>query len=270
MKINQNTKISVLIKENPAVIEAIASINKHFLKLRNPVLRKILASRVTIADAAKIGGTDVQTFFDKLVPLGFYCEEQTEKPENMKEVIPEFYQKLSKDTTIDLDVRSSLAQGVDPFKIIMDAIAKLPEGYTLKLINTFEPKPLISILRQKGYENYVVHEPPLVITYLKKSGKKSEFAETSEMKGPSSNEEIEKLLHSFENKIKKIDVRDLEMPLPMVTILKELETLPKDFLLYVHHKKVPQFLLPELQQRGYKWLIQEIDTDNIKLLIFKE
>ena len=42
MQIAANTKISVLIKENPAAIDAIATINKHFEKLRNPVLRKIL------------------------------------------------------------------------------------------------------------------------------------------------------------------------------------------------------------------------------------
>ena len=72
MKIDQYTKISQLINANPAVIEAIASINRHFEKLRNPILRKILASRVTIADAAKIGGTTVQQFYEKLGPLGFH------------------------------------------------------------------------------------------------------------------------------------------------------------------------------------------------------
>ncbi|MDX5436888.1 MAG: DUF1858 domain-containing protein, partial [Pontibacter sp.] len=56
MEIAANTKISAILKANPDAIEAIAAINRHFEKLRNPLLRKILASRVTIADAARIGG----------------------------------------------------------------------------------------------------------------------------------------------------------------------------------------------------------------------
>ncbi|WP_460879947.1 hypothetical protein [Pontibacter rugosus] len=36
MEIAANTKIAALIKENEKAIEAIASINKHFEKLRNP------------------------------------------------------------------------------------------------------------------------------------------------------------------------------------------------------------------------------------------
>ncbi len=38
MKISANTKISALINENEEVIDVIASINKHFKKLRNPYI----------------------------------------------------------------------------------------------------------------------------------------------------------------------------------------------------------------------------------------
>jgi len=84
-----------------------------------------------------------------------------------------------------------------------------------------------------------------------------------------SNVSIYKWVIKYAENIKSIDVRDLEMPLPMVTILRELEKLPEDILLYVNHKKVPEFLLPELQERGYKWMIEEIEEGNVKLLIYK-
>ena len=71
MIISANTKISALIKENSKAIDAIAEINPHFRKLKNPVLRKVLAPRVTIEMAAKIGGVDVQVFFNKLEQIGF-------------------------------------------------------------------------------------------------------------------------------------------------------------------------------------------------------
>jgi uncharacterized protein (DUF2249 family) len=79
-------------------------------------------------------------------------------------------------------------------------------------------------------------------------------------------EEIEK---QFAGRMKEIDVRHLEMPLPMVTILEEIEGLKEGDALYVHHKKLPQYLLPELEERNFKWASQDIDESNIKLIIFK-
>ena len=59
------------------------------------------------------------------------------------------------------------------------------------------------------------------------------------------------------------------MPLPMAMILNELPTLPDDHVLFVHHKKIPKFLFPELAERGYQWRIQIISEDDVKLFIFK-
>ena len=39
--------------------------------------------------------------------------------------------------------------------------------------------------------------------------------------------------------------------------------------LYVNHKKVPQMLLPELEDRGFKTWISDIEEGNVKLLITK-
>jgi TusA-related sulfurtransferase len=66
-----------------------------------------------------------------------------------------------------------------------------------------------------------------------------------------------------------IDVRDLEMPLPMLTILSALEELPEGEALYVHHKKVPQYLLPELAERHFKVFISDIADGNVKMLIHR-
>ncbi len=59
------------------------------------------------------------------------------------------------------------------------------------------------------------------------------------------------------------------MPEPMVTILKEIETIKKGQALFVEHKKIPQFLLPELEQRNFNILYKEIDCNHTILLIFK-
>ena len=271
MNINKNTKIAALLKANPAALEAIVAINSHFEKLRNPILRKVLAARVTIADAAKIGGTDVQTFYDKLTPLGFVCDQETITAADSEIPVPEFVKLLTPENTEELDVRAGLAKGSDPFNLIMDTLAKMPEGKTLKIINTFEPAPLIAVLQKKGYIYFTVRkEPTLIFTYLKFAGAAAPEASPEEALPNLSNiQEFERQLNCYGDKIKTIDVRAMEMPLPMLTILNELDALPADTLLYVHHKKIPQFLLPEIQERGFKWQTNEIAEGVVKLLIYR-
>jgi len=74
---------------------------------------------------------------------------------------------------------------------------------------------------------------------------------------------------TFIGKMKCIDVRDLEMPEPMTTILSELEKLPTAHSLFVDHKKIPQFLLPELKQRGFEILYNRKSETHLQLLIYK-
>jgi len=55
----------------------------------------------------------------------------------------------------------------------------------------------------------------------------------------------------------------------MVTILEEIEKVDVSNALFVHHKKLPQYLLPELTDRGYSFVHKEIDADNLKLIIYR-
>ncbi len=64
---------------------------------------------------------------------------------------------LNKYDKIDLDVRPSLANGVDPFGLIMQTIAKL-DGKILHIINSFETTPLYSVLGKQGFEHYAKQE----------------------------------------------------------------------------------------------------------------
>ena len=272
MKINKNTKISELIKENEAAIEAIVSINAHFKKLRNPLLRKILASRVTIDDAARIGKCEVTVFFNKLEEIGFEIEKYTSEPPKIEQTMntnenQEIVTVIESGKVTSLDVRPALAKGNDPFKEIMGALKTLEDGYVLEIINSFEPTPLIKIINSKGYVSMVKNEDEVIYTYFFKSDEAAKPIAIPNLvfKVTLKELEIEKL--KCKKEIHEVDVRDLEMPLPMVTILNKLEELNEGDVLYVHHKKVPQYLLPELAQRNFKTYIAEIDDENVKLLI---
>ena len=60
------------------------------------------------------------------------------------------------------------------------------------------------------------------------------------------------------------------MPLPMHTILEALETLPADKALFVYHKRIPVFLLPELEERKFSYRIKEISNAEVHLVIYKD
>jgi len=270
MNFNKNTRISTLIKENKDTIDVIASINKNFLKLKNPILRRVLASRVSISDAAKVGGVGIEVLIKKLEKIGFEFEGvKSQKNKTQDKIIDSMSASKEIKNLVQLDVRPTLDSGEDPFDIIMKAIKVLKDDETLQIINTFEPIPLIRKLESKGYESRTVRpEDGIIHTYFKKNTTKWVDNEVEEKvkKSPVS---FEEQLANFGDNIKKIDVRQLEMPEPMVTILKEIETLKKGQALYVEHKKIPQFLLPELEQRNFNILYKEIDCNDTKLLIYK-
>ena len=75
--INANTKIAALIKQHPDALETIVGISPKFTKLRNPILRKVIAGRTSIAMASKLGGCSIDDFFNKLQPLGFEIDKTT-------------------------------------------------------------------------------------------------------------------------------------------------------------------------------------------------
>lgn len=268
MIINANTKIAVILKQHPDALEAIISISSKFEKLRNPLLRKIMAGRTSISMASKIGGCNVNDFFDKLQPLGFEIDRNIMEEKNEKQKpVPEFFKNIGQNKITELDVRPVINSGKDPFSIIMQSVKQLESGGTLKLINSFEPTPLIQILGKQGFESYIENiNENLVNTYFYKTS-------NSIIKEPVnavSSEDWQSKLTQFKDKLVTIDVRNMEMPLPMITILEELDKLPSGKAVFVYHKRIPVFLLPELAERKFDYRIKEVSDGEVHLLIYKE
>lgn len=262
MKISQNTKISTLIKENIEAIDTIASINSHFKKLKNPLLRKVLAPRVTIADAAKIGGVSIAVFFCKLKEIGF--EVENEAPLTSVNNIA----SMDKSNLLSFDVRELISGGTDPFKEIMEKVKTLEKNQTLEIINSFEPIPLINVLKSKGFISEVIRKDDLVYTYFQKVEEVD--MEVSTETTCSSENNFDDVYKTYIGKMEYVDVRHLEMPEPMTTILEKLESLPSGFCLLVDHKKIPQFLLPELKERKFDIYYNKMDENHVQLLISRQ
>lgn len=269
MLIDENTKIGTLLKAHPKALDNIISLSPKFTKLRNPLLRKIMGARTSIAMAAKVGNCKPADFFKVLQPLGFE-EEKAHKPVpdvTGETELPEFIKNIDSANVVELDVRPIINGDGDPLSLIIKTVKDLPKGAVLKIINNFEPTPLISLLGKKGFKSYINHiDAETVHAYFYKTDDSQKLdVEINNRNG----EDWDSLLKKYEGNTIDIDVRHLEMPQPMHTILENLETLPQGKALLVQHKRIPVFLLPELKELKVEYRIKEELNGAVWLLLFK-
>lgn len=264
MKITKDTLIKKII--NKETIDKIIAINEHYKKIEPWKYEKYAASKFYVKDLAKIGEIHINILLKHIENFGFEVEYTMEEAPTFQDE----NKVLNVDTTkiVVLDVRPIIATGADPFNEIMAAIEVLKNEETLQIINVFVPIPLVNLLKGKGYKTWTnTISDNEFHTFFTKSETTAQEISINNTQAPELN--FDDTLASYGDKVKKIDVRHLEMPEPMITILKEIEILADDYVLLVNHKKIPQFLLPELESRGYKWLSKDVDGGFILFIVFK-
>jgi len=271
LTINAQTKISELLAVNSdLVIKTLVSLNKKFSKLKNPVLRNLLMKRVSIADACKISKTEIADFMSSMTGIGFKVAGDCVADAESTDASLPFKEPLD---YLELDVRPILAQDKDPLKEILSSVKMLKNGQGLKLINTFEPSPLINLLAGKGFTHRVEHaDTHTVITYFNKSGVNAADLLTIPAREPEiDDQQFDTMLASFvPEQISYLDVRELDMPKPMLAILEQTQNLTTGHALFVHHKKIPVYLLPELEKQGLQYILKTIAAGNVNMLIYKK
>lgn len=274
ISIHGNTKISELIRANKQSIEAIASVAKPLEKLRNPLIRKVMAGRTTLADAARISGHPLSDIIEALKPLGFEFLDRniaTEESKGASFFNPDFARHLDEYPQVTLDVRADLAEGTDPLKKIMGVIKTLSEDQILHLINSFEPTPLIQLLGNKGWECHMEKKSAdEVHVYFRRASASSTETPEGTIPGLTDGPDFDRRQQDFGTRLIPLDVSELEMPLPMVTILQEVSNLDNDSALLVTHKRIPIFLFDELRQRKCGFMVRQISERDVRLLIWKE
>lgn len=268
MLVNERTKIATLLKHHPDALETIVKLSPEFKRLRNPILRTLMAARTTIAMAAKIGGCKPVDFFAALKPLGFEREyhSTTDAPNVNLEPQPKpAYLLLTQpDQFIRFDVREILAKGSDPLKAIQQKVKSISRGQVLVIINGFEPTPLIKLLEKQGFTSYVNPvDTDTIETFFYKIDKDDQAAPEAYSAPKSNSDDWSTVMKQYDGNCIEVDVREQEMPQPMMMILEKLETLPADHALYVHHKRVPVYLLDELKERAFDYRINEVQDGGL-------
>lgn len=260
--ITRRTRISEIIKCNPASIDAIASVAMPLEKLRNPLLRRIMASRVTISQAAAMGGCELKDLLAALGPLGFRYEQDTmDDFKTESEGKPQWLLSIAPDQIHAIDVRPAIQGGTDPLKAIMERFGSLRDGEVLCVVNSFTPYPLINLLSKQSLAYTADVAGNEVHTWFLKR-----IQDEAAASGPADAGVHMDTADAFaaavagfdENHIRRIDVRALSAPGPMQMILDELASLPAGYALYVYHKKVPVYLLESIQDQ---WFVVRILND---------
>ncbi|MDK1377663.1 MULTISPECIES: DUF2249 domain-containing protein [unclassified Sinorhizobium] len=144
----------------------------------------------------------------------------------------------------ELDVRPILRGGGDPFQVIMNAADNLVPGQALRLIASFRPVPLFSVMAGRGFSHQeealgngdwaVLFTPQEQVDDIRVSG--------GDMN-----------LDGWPDPTRQLDLTDLDPPEPMVRILAALEKMEVGEVLFALLAREPLFLYPELAKRGHRW-----------------
>src|SRR5690606_9413360 len=150
----------------------------------------------------------------------------------------------------------------EPFEKIMETVASLQPGQGLKLLATFKPVPLFSMLGARGF----AHEEKEIgggdwEVLFRPAGAPAEPAAPAVAATAADNT-------GWPDPARSMDNRELDPPEPMVRILAATEEMQDGEVLCALLCREPIFLIPELTKRGHAWHGQfEPDGSTYKIMI---
>lgn len=184
-------------------------------------------------------------------------------------VRPAALRDIAESSIVHLDVRDDLRNGREPFAAIMEARDRVPPGGALTVRAIFEPAPLYRVLGAQGFDHWterLADDDWRVWFFRARTGAPAREPRPDDPgpePRPGAREEPEDAAPGGRL---VLDVRGLEPPEPMVRTLGALEELPEGATLVQLNERVPRFLLPRLEERGFAWEIQE-ESDLVRVSI---
>lgn len=281
MVIRATDRVSEVLARDEGLIEVFTSVSPAFERLRRPAMRRVMSRLVTVEQAARVAGVDPDDLLARLNSVlgvkstGTRAADEDRDlaprpgPEireemEMSDLMPETLASIPEDLIVDLDVRPDLRRGEEPFSKIMAAKRRVPPGGVLRLRATFEPVPLYRVLAKQGMTNWTerfADDDWRVWFYPDpETG-----GATAEERGEERPDAVPR--EEVEEDVVILDLRGLEPPEPMVRTLAALEELPVGKTLVQINVRVPQFLLPRLEERGFTYEIREQSKDLVRIFI---
>ena len=275
--IRSDDRLSEVLGRDAGMLDVIAAAAPQLRGLRNPVTRKVMGRLATIAQVARLAGIEPDLLVHRInralgadTATGAGTDEATPLPHKEKVMggsgPPAHLAAVSQEFIEDLDVREDLRNGREPFSRIMRARSALASGGVLRLRATFEPVPLYGVMTRQGFDHWTEElgaDDWRVWFYPREM---SSNRATAEADAPT-----EKAGHPAESSqdagVVVLDVRDLDPPEPMVRTLAALEKLPAGGTLVQVNERVPQFLLPRLEELGFEHSIRDDGAGVVRVFI---
>jgi len=141
--------IDVLLRDG-RLVDVFVHHSRHFEKLRNPAVRRVMARLVTVEQAARIAGVSVDILVRDLnaALFGIDAANIASAPPSHAgaSTVPTAATRPAALPVVELDVRDDMRVGREPFSRIQAAVSALPDGHVLRLRTVFEPVPLFALL----------------------------------------------------------------------------------------------------------------------------
>jgi len=264
MVIRRDDRVSAVLRHDESLIEVFVSVSPAFEKLRNPRMRKVMSRLVTVEQAARIAGVDADELVRRLnAGPGAAATEplpraQPDAPQAAGG-LPAALRELPPEQIVEVDVREDLRAGREPFSRIMASRRDVPDGGALCVRAIFEPVPLYDVLGAQGLDHHTerLAEDDWRVWFYATPGR----APAPQPARPEPPET------EVENGAIVLDVRGLEPPEPMLRTLAALEQLPAGGVLIQINVRVPEFLLPLLDERGFTYEIREQEPGLVRVVI---
>lgn len=145
----------------------------------------------------------------------------------------------------ELDVRPILRDGGEPFPAIMNAVADLGPDEGLRLIATFRPVPLFSVMAKRGFDHAdkEIGGGEWEVVFTPKT------AAVEVITSPETGNDPD----TWPDPSEYLDLADLDPPEPMERILAAAERMPAGSVIFALLSREPIFLYAELMRRGHRW-----------------
>jgi hypothetical protein len=281
MVIRKSDRVSTVLQADESLIDVFLGLSPAFERLRKPAMRKVMSRLVTVEQAARMAGVDSDELVSRL-NAGAYVTADGDRPaggegkasslfRTRTATAPTALRSIPAAAVVEVDVREDLRNGQEPFSRIMAARREVSPGGALCVRAIFEPVPLYAVMEKQGFAHhteqlgledwsvwfYTPDEDPASAEHEVVESVPSDRAATAQ--APEEMEAAEDVV--------VLDVRGLEPPEPLVRTLAALEVLPSGATLVQLNVRVPQFLLPQLEERGFAYEIREQSADLVRLFI---
>lgn len=263
--ISGDTTVARLLAEHPGLLEVLAGYHPRFAELRNPLLRRAMAPRLTLSEAARIAGASPEDLLavlrraageaDTSAPCSPHSGQEAEGRHEVAK--PAALARVPESRQVHIDVREDIRRGQEPFVRIMTAVKALKPGQVLVLRAPFEPVPLYGVLASRGFAHWT--ERRAGDDFEVWFHREGEAAVPAPAAGSATADPDSGRL--------AIDVRGLEPPQPMVRVLELLDALEPGQRLEVIHDRRPRFLYPQLDDRGFIHETDEPEPGVVRIVI---